>query len=203
MDTYPQNSQIILASASKTRTRLLQEAGISFLAIPSHIDEKRIKMHHPDMSASDLALLLATAKAQELSAIYPDALVIGCDQTLECNGQKMDKPENLEEVYNSIHTLSGQVHYLMTAVVAMKNKQCLWAFTDKNRLKIRPLSSEEITRYVQEKGQGVIGCLGGFKIEESLDLFEEINGDISSIRGIPMKQLIDFLEKNNFIKTKE
>ncbi len=203
MQSYPHNPQVILASGSATRRVLLTEAGILFQAHPSQVDEKRIKAHHPDLDAAEMAMLLAAAKARQISAEHPACFVIGCDQMLDCDGVWLEKPETMEAVRDSLTRLAGRRHRLITAAVIMRDAQIVWAQTDVNWLKIKPLTADEIEAYVREKGAGVLGCLGGFKIEESLDLFDEINGTIDSIRGLPMASLTAFLSEHMPAATKK
>ena len=203
MQSYPHNPQVILASGSATRRALLTEAGILFQAHPSQVDEKRIKAHHPDLDAAEMAMLLAAAKARQISAAHPACFVIGCDQMLDCDGVWLEKPETIEAVPDSLTRLAGRRHRLITAAVIMRDAQIVWAQTDVNWLKIKPLTADEIEAYVREKGAGVLGCLGGFKIEESLDLFDEINGTIDSIRGLPMASLTAFLSEHMPAATKK
>ncbi len=195
MPSYPHYPHVILASGSATRRALLTEANIAFQAHPSHVDERRIKAHHPDLDAAEMAMLLAAAKARQVSALFPNDVVIGCDQMLDCDGVWLEKPETIEAVRASLTRLAGKKHRLVTAAVLMQNHQIIWAQTDVNWLKVKALTADEIDAYVREKGADVLGCLGGFKIEESPDLFEEIDGTIESIRGLPMASLTAFLSE--------
>lgn len=195
MQSYPHNPQVVLASMSATRQSLLTEAGISFAVHPSHVDEKRIKAHHRDLDAADMAMLLASAKAREVSAVYPSAFVIGCDQMLDVDGVWLEKPETVADVRASLTALAGKRHRLITAAVGVVGGQIVWAHTDINWLKIKSLTEKEIDAYVNAKGADVLGCLGGFKVEESPDLFDEIDGTIASVRGLPMAALTSFLHQ--------
>ena len=203
ISSYPHNPQIVLASASPERRALLTEAGITFTTRVPRVKEKVIKDRHPDMPTADIAMLLAMAKAQEVAAYHPSAFVIGCDQTMHLDGVVFNKPETLDDVRAVVTALSGRESVLYTAAVIMQGKRLVWARTDTNRLTMRALSADEIDTYVREKGLDAIGCLGGVKVEENLDLFDQIKGDIASIRGLPMKHLIHFLNKSNKPATEE
>ena len=122
MQSYPHNPQVILASGSATRRALLTEAGILFQAHPSQVDEKRIKAHHPDLDVAEMAMLLAW----------------------------LEKPETIEAVRDSLTRLAGRRHRLITAAVIMRDAQIVWAQTDVNWLKIKPLTADEIEAYVRE-----------------------------------------------------
>ncbi len=88
--------RVILASGSAARRAMLAGAGVKFSVVPADVDEAAIKAAGP-ADAGALALGLAIAKARRIAAVAPGALVIGADQILVCEGERFDKPENLEQ----------------------------------------------------------------------------------------------------------
>ncbi len=196
MASYPQYPQVVLASGSATRRSLLQKAGISHIVCPSNVDERVIKAQHAALDAAEMAMLLAAAKAREISLARPGDYVIGSDQMLDCDGVWLEKPETIQDVRATLTKINGRPHRLITAAVIMVGGQIVWAQVDVNLLTVRAMTDDEINAYVSQKGQGVLGCLGGFKIEESPDLFSKINGTIESIQGLPMAPLTEFLQKH-------
>src|ERR1041384_6728935 len=78
---------VILASASKSRANLLKAAGVAFEIVPAHADEEAVKaaMKAEGASAAQCAEVLAELKAVQVSQRFPEALVIGADQMLECD----------------------------------------------------------------------------------------------------------------------
>ncbi len=100
----PGHWPLILASGSQTRQRLLTAASIEFAVEIAGIDEEAIKakMYGQGVSkgarARDLALRLAKEKALAVSLTCPDALIIGCDQVLDCEGTWFSKPADTSEL---------------------------------------------------------------------------------------------------------
>ena len=84
--------EIILASKSLVRCRLLRGAGVEFFVRPADVDEAVIKKKAGNVSTKKLARILAETKARQVSSDFTDALVIGADQVLECQGVLFDKP---------------------------------------------------------------------------------------------------------------
>lgn len=190
--TYPHNPQIVLASKSQERKRLMKEAGFDFLAVGAQIDEKALRKANPGLSIRDMALFLAKEKALDVSTKYPHSWVIGSDQTLACQGQLFEKPETIEDVRRDIAFLQGKEHALYTAVVLVKAGKVVWEYLEENNLRLKKMTPEAQESYVQQKGAQVIGCLGCFQIEKSLDLFEKVEGPIDAIQGMPMAPLKAF-----------
>ncbi|MDP6258117.1 MAG: Maf family protein, partial [Rhodospirillales bacterium] len=121
---------LILASASKVRAQMLSNAGLSFSVEVSSVDEDTIKNAAGDKSVEHITEELAIAKAQKVSAERSDALVIGADQILECEGQLFDKPEGRADGFTHLQSLSGKLHRLITAVAVVQDGQVLWQATD-------------------------------------------------------------------------
>ena len=60
------------------------------------------------MVSGDVAELLAQAKAQEVSARFPGALVIGAEQALSLNGRTLHKPKDPDAVRETLFALRGK-----------------------------------------------------------------------------------------------
>ena len=104
------SAPIVLASKSTYRATLLSNAGITFSAEASDIDERAIEapLLEAEMGGADIAEVLAVAKASDVSSKHSDAWVIGSDQTLSFNGKLLHKPENMEEARRRLLLLSGK-----------------------------------------------------------------------------------------------
>src|SRR5262245_46137222 len=98
--------KIVLASGSKARRALLEQAGLSFEVRPASIDEKSIIADlQKKIPAADIALELARRKAAAISEDDPLAFVIGCDQILTCGGKLYQKAGSPEELAADLKTL--------------------------------------------------------------------------------------------------
>ena len=161
-------SPLILASASKSRARVLSAAGITFEAIAADVDEGAIKdaLKKRGMSVEACAEELALAKAKRISEQWPDAVVIGADQMLACDGAWFDKPADLEGARHHLRRLSGRTHTLPTAIVALRGEKKLWTHIAAPRLTMRPLTEEFITTYLARAGTDVCSSVGAYQLEE-------------------------------------
>jgi septum formation protein len=89
---------LVLASGSSTRAALLRAAGLSFEVVVPRVDEEALKaaLLAEERAPRDIADALAEMKAARISPRRPEALVLGCDQTLSCEGQLLSKPQSHE-----------------------------------------------------------------------------------------------------------
>ena len=89
---------LILASASVSRRQMLQNAGLDFTIETSGVDEDEVKLSLSAEKATprDIAETLAELKAKRVSTRNPEAMVIGADSTLACDGRLFDKPPTME-----------------------------------------------------------------------------------------------------------
>jgi septum formation protein len=184
---------LILASTSAARRAMFAAAGIQAQAVPSGVDETALKTGFTG-SAPALAQTLAQAKAAAVAGTHPEALVIGADQLLVCDGKIFDKPTNLAEAADHLRLLSGRVHELITAVCVMQGGTLLWAHTESARLTVRQLSEAFIARYLAAEGTDILNCVGAYRLEGwGAQLFERIEGDYFTILGLPLLPLLGFL----------
>ena len=110
---------IILASGSEIRQALLRNANVPFGTVIARLDEDAIKdaMLAEGAPPRDIADALAEGKAMKVSRKHPDALVIGCDQVLEFEGQLLSKPRDVDEARAQLKALRGKRHSLLSAAV--------------------------------------------------------------------------------------
>lgn len=185
---------IILASTSATRQALLRNAGISFTAIAPDVDERGLVARHPDWSPSDIALKLAEAKAREVSARYPQAIVIGADQVLALGEKTFSKPASRESCRQQLVELRGNAHHLISGVVCARDGRPEWSHTSTAQLVMRMFSESFLESYLDAVGDDCTTSVGGYKVEGlGLQLFEEIRGDHFTILGLPLLQLLEHL----------
>ena len=189
-----QLDNFILATASKTRIKLLLDAGLLFESIPANIDEEKIKNLYKKNPPEFVAQKLSDKKAEVISGKHPDKLVIAADQMLVCEGKLFSKPSSLSEAKAQLLELQGKSHDLISAVSAAKRGKSFWRHSDVATLFMRALSDEFVDNYITKEGEGLLSSVGGYKIEGTgVLLFDKINGSFFTILGIPLMQLLTFL----------
>ena len=189
---------IILASSSPFRKSLLANAGITFAAVKPDVDERAAEAPLKGSGATpeDVALVLAIAKAAEVSERNPRALVIGCDQTLSLGDEIFHKPADMEGARRHLLHLSGKTHQLNSAVALVRDGETLWSQVAVARLTMRKLEPVFIGRYLAGVGDKALSSVGAYQIEgEGIQLFDKIEGDYFTIVGLPLLPLLASLRK--------
>lgn len=189
------SSPLILASTSSIRALMLRNAGLTFTTQPPRVDEEAIKrsLHADNISPRDIADALAEMKAAKVSSRHP-GLVLGCDQTLEIDGQMLDKPTSEQDTENQLKWLSGQTHILRSAAVLYDDARPVWRHIGTARLTMHSLSDSFIADYTSRNWHSIQHSVGGYKIEEEgVRLFAKIEGDHFTIQGLPLIPLLSYL----------
>jgi nucleoside triphosphate pyrophosphatase len=190
---------LILASASPSRRQLLSNAGLRFAVEPSGIDEEEVtlSLKGEKAGAQDIATTLAEMKAVRVSSRHPQALVIGADSTLACEGRLFDKPATLADARRQILSLAGKTHELCSSVVVARNGARLWHHAERGLLTMRPMSDRFVDAYLARAGQAVCASVGAYQLEGlGVHLFSRIEGDYFTVLGLPLLPLLSFLSEH-------
>ena len=196
------SAPLILASASRSRARMLEAAGVAFTSDAPHVDEGAVKgeMKRKGATVMQCAEALARLKAKTISDKRPGALVIGADQMLDCDGAWFDKPADMAGARSHLQRLGGKSHYLPTAAVVMRDGAVVWAETGAPRLTMRPLSEAFITAYLARVGTNALSSVGAYQLEgPGAQLFTEVDGDFFTILGMPLLPLLAFLRTQGIL----
>jgi septum formation protein len=189
---------IILASKSGIRKKILEDAGFEIKVEISNVDEDEIKQSMRANNASCVAIAksLAEHKANRISSKFSNYFVLGADQVLDLEENCISKPKNDEEAKLIIKQLNGKTHKLHSAVCVSKNGSMVWHYHETSSLKMKELSDQEIENYLKIVGTETMKKYGVYQIEsEGKNLFETIDGDTNSILGMPIIAVTDYFNQ--------
>jgi septum formation protein len=187
----PVRKELVLASGSPFRRRLLEAAGVTVTVRPADVDEPAVRTRLGGMSPANVATALASTKAEAVSVLMPQALVIGADQVLALGRSILSKPRDVADARRQLRELRGKPHDLPTGVVLAKAGKVVWRHLEMPRLTMREFSDSFLEDYLVECGEGVCQMVGAYAIEgRGIQLFEQVEGDVFSIIGLPLLPLL-------------
>ena len=192
-------NQIILASKSGVRKKILESNEIRSNVQPSNIDEESIKENLLKKKATPeiISKNLAELKANKISQKNTGEIVLGADSVIDLNGKIISKPNNRGEALNILKDLNGQTHQLISSVCISKNGSMIWNYTDKAFLTMKKMKEEELKVYLSKISDEALYAYNVYQIEgEGKSLFSKIEGDKDTIMGLPIKKIKEYL--NNY-----
>ena len=189
--------KIILASGSGVRKKILNKYNIDSEVIVSNVDEDQVKDSLLAEGANPLIISknLAELKSVRVSIKNPERIVLGADSVISLNEKLINKPKSREEALNILKQLNNSKHYLITSVCISKNGVMIWNHSEKSELKMKNLSDKELINYLNSIKTETLLAYGVYQIEANgLNLFEDIKGDLDSIMGLPIKQIMNYIK---------
>ena len=190
-------NNIILASRSEVRKKILNQNGINCEIIPANIDEETVKESLLKEKATPriISKNLAELKANKISKKKLNEFVLGADSVIDLNGELISKPTNREEAINILKKLNGKKHQLISSVCISKNGSMIWNSTDASALIMKQLNLDEIKSYLAKIRDKELYAYGVYQIEaDGRSLFSNIEGDEDTIMGLPIKQIKEYLD---------
>lgn len=196
--------QIILASESPRRKEIMDIMGITYRVMSAHVKEETVETVPEDMVKS-LASLKSRAILPEVLKLLEeggqtekqtDFLIIGADTMVFYQEHVMGKPKNEEDAVRMLKLLSDEVHEVYTGVciliLTMDGKQKELNFAVSTKVKVRPLSEEQIADYIAT-GEPMDKA-GAYAIQGRFGIYiKEIIGDYYNVVGFPIAKIYDTL----------
>ena len=190
--------KIILASKSGVRKQILDKYKIDNEVMVSNVDENEIKESLLAEGADPLIISknLAEIKSIKVSNKNPDRLVLGADSVVSLNNELINKPKSREEAFSILKKLNNSIHYLISSVCISKNGAMIWNHTDSSELKMKNLNDSSLSKYLDKIKTETLLAYGVYQIEaDGLELFEYVKGDRDSIMGLPIKEIINYIDQ--------
>ena len=192
-------NQIVLASKSKIRKKILEENKINFIVKPSNVDEDSVKegLLKEKATPTIISKNLAELKANKISQKFTDEIVLGADSIIDLEGELISKPENRLEALTILKKLNGKTHQLVSSVCISRSGSMIWNYTDKASLTMKQMSNEELEVYLAKISDEALYAYNVYQIEgEGRALFSKIEGDENTIMGLPIRKIKEYL--NNY-----
>ena len=189
-------SEIILASKSGVRKKILEENQIKFVVEPSNVDEDSVKDSLLKVNATPeiISKNLAELKANKISQKRNGDLVLGADSVIDLKGKIISKPTNRREALETLRNLNGQTHHLISSVCMSLNGSMVWNYTDRASLTMKQMMEEELVDYLAKITDEALYAYNVYQIEgEGRSLFSKIEGDEDTIMGLPVKKIKEYL----------
>ena len=190
--------KIILASKSGVRKQILDKYKIDNEVMVSNVDEDEIKDSLLAEGADPLIISknLAEIKSIKVSNKNPERLVLGADSVVSLDNELINKPKSREEAFSILKKLNNSIHNLISSVCISKNGAMIWNHTDSSELKMKNLDDSSLSKYLDKIKTETLLAYGVYQIEaDGLELFEYVKGDRDSIMGLPVKEIINYIDQ--------
>ena len=188
--------KIILASQSPRRKEFLTQMGLDFEVIVSDCEE----ILDENIDKNEVALHFACQKAKDVfDKTTGDRMVIGCDSVVLINNQIYGKPKDYDDAFKMIKSYCGTCNYVISGLCVMVSKDDIvttYKVSETSKVNVCQMSDEEIDAYIKTgepfDKAGAYGLQGKFNI-----YVDSVEGNVSSIVGLPTNKLRDILRMEN------
>jgi septum formation protein len=186
--------QLVLASSSPRRHELLALLGVSFEVRPPAFKEQPIA----GLSPHDQVARFALEKARSVARARPGDLVLGSDTVIELDGRILGKPLDLQEARTMLSRLAGRSHHVHTAVAVCSQARGIEAVEVATAtVRMKADADQALERYLATRES--LGKAGAYSIQGlGGDLVERIDGDFTTVVGLPLKVLARLLRSAGY-----
>ena len=147
---------------------------------------------HPDVPA--LAAHLASEKARDVAARFPERLILGSDTIVTLDGRVYGKPAGVEDAVRMLLELSGRTHAVVTGVALLRGETPLAALAITTEVTFRALEEREVRAYVAT-GEPMDKA-GAYAIQgHGAALIDGIRGDYTNVVGLPVPTVVALLRR--------
>ncbi len=198
--------ELILASASPRRKKILELLGLDFRIIkPNNFEERQFGNPYKTVIRNSIIKaknVYNYLKEQNLGKHSRNQtgefLIAGFDTIIYVNGRTLGKPTDREQAAEFLKILSGKVHRVISGVCVLESVSGKYIFnTESTAVKFRKLTADEIGKYITK--ENVLDKAGAYNVlgYGSL-LVEKINGCFYNIAGLPVARFVDLLKEFGF-----
>jgi len=189
--------EIILASKSGVRKKILEANNIKCKIEPSNVDEDSVKesLQKEKATPTIISKNLAELKANKISRKFIEEIVLGADSVIDLEGEIISKPKNRVEAIEILKRMNGKTHQLISSVCISRGGSMIWNYTDKASLTMKNMTFLELENYLKKISDKDLYAYNVYQIEgEGRNLFSKIEGDEDTIMGLPVKKIKEYLK---------
>ena len=190
------DKEIILASKSGVRKKILEANNIKCKIEPSNVDEDSVKesLLRERATSTIISKNLAELKANKISQKFVKEMVLGADSIIDLEGEVISKPNDRAEALEILKKMNGKTHQLISSVCISKGGSMIWNYTDKALLTMKNMTFLELESYLKKISDDDLYAYNVYQIEgEGRNLFSKIEGDKDTIMGLPVKKIKKYL----------
>jgi septum formation protein len=189
--------EIILASKSGVRKKILETNKIKCKIEPSNVDEDSVKesLLREKATPTIISKNLAELKANKISQKFIEEIVLGADSVIDLEGEIISKPNDRAEALEILKRMNGKTHQLISSVCISRGGSMIWNYTDKASLSMKSMTFLELENYLKKVSDEDLYAYNVYQIEgEGRNLFSKIEGDENTIMGLPVKKIKEYLD---------
>jgi len=189
---------IILASKSISRKRIMEHAGISFVVLPSIVDENKIKQEFSIINTEELAEKyvekLAYEKAKALEPFIENGIIIAADTIAFCDNEKLEKPVDKDDARRILSKISGSKHVAITGVCII-NDGMIDNFHETSFVEMDKFEEEKIKELINNPNTYLYA--GGYCIDDNIQGYAHVKAeDMGNVMGLPIETVLAKIGKN-------